>query len=161
MDTAIDLAFADGVYTFHLGLAQIKEIQTACGDGIGAVYARLLKGRYLVGEAAIGNPLEGEYRIDDIVAIIQQGLIGGGAGLVNDVEVKVTAYRASQLVENYVLARGCAIKDSWALAVAVATARIEGYTPPAPATLAKEPKKKAAVMTEAGSTTPEPSPTAP
>jgi hypothetical protein len=158
--TAIDLAFADGVYTFDLGLAQINEIQSKCGAGIGAVYARVCKGRYLVSGLAIGNPEEASYRIEDLVAVIKQGLIGGGKGVVDGQDVVVTAFRANELVENYVLASGKPLKDAWTIAAAVLTARIEGYDPPRDAPKADEGKKKARKSGRAGSTTQEPSPTA-
>lgn len=161
MNTAITLAFADGDYDFDLGLAQISEIQDKVGLGIGAIYARLLKGRFFAEEKAIGNPLQGEYHIEDIVSTIRQGLIGGGKGIVDGKQVEVNAHRAGQLVERYVLAPGNPLKDAWALAAAILMARIEGYTPPEetkpqPA----EGKKKAGRGRRAGSTTPEPSPTA-
>jgi hypothetical protein len=161
MSTAIDLAFADGIYTFDLGLAQINEIQSKCGAGIGAVYARVLKGRYFIAELAIGNPAEAEYRIEDLIAVIKQGLIGGGRGVVDGQDVVVTAFRANELVENYVLAAGKPLKEAWTIAAAVLTARIEGYDPPKKdAAKADEGKKKAATKRRAGSTSQEPSPTA-
>jgi hypothetical protein len=162
MNTAIDLAFADGTYTFDLGLAQINEIQSKCGAGIGAVYARVCKGRYFVSDMAIGNPAEADYRIEDLVAVIKQGLIGGAKGVVDGQEVPVTAFRANQLVENYVLAAGQPLKDAWTIAAAVLTARIEGYDPPKTDEKPKpESKKKASKSGRAGSTTQEPSPIAP
>jgi hypothetical protein len=162
VDTAIDLAFADGTYSFNLGLAQINEIQSKCGAGIGAIYARVCKGRYLMESVTFGNPLESEYRIDDLIETIRQGLIGGGKGMVDDKEVIVTAFRANELVANYVLAPGNPLKDAWTLAAAILTARIEGYTPPADnKPKADEGKKKAVKSGRAGSTIQEPSPIAP
>jgi hypothetical protein len=163
MSTAIDLAFADGVYTFDLGLAQINEIQAKCGAGIGAVYARVCKGRYLAAGLAIGNPMEAEYRIEDLIAVLKQGLIGGAKGIVDGQDVAVTAHRANELIENYVLASGKPLKDAWTLAAAVLMARIEGYDPPkdAPKPRSDESKKKAGRSGRAGSTIREPSPTAP
>lgn len=132
--TSISLPFADGVYDFRLGLAQLNEIQDRCDAGIGQVFARLVKGRFFkltpAGEIAIGDPLQAEYRAEDIVATIRQGLIGGGKGVVDGQEVRVDAERANKLIERYVLGEGCPLKDAWALAAAILTVAIEGYDPP-------------------------------
>jgi hypothetical protein len=144
--TSISLPFGDGVYDFRLGLAQINEVQTRSNAGIGEVFARLIAGRYFkvtpAGEIAIGDPAQAQYRIEDIVGVIRQGLLGGGRGMVDGVEVKVDAARANTLIDNYVLGASCPIKDAWALAAAIMTVAVEGYEPPdAPA--AKTVKKKA------------------
>lgn len=136
MQTSLTIAFADGEYTFRLALAQINEIQTRCNAGIGAVFARIAKGRFFrktdLGEIAIGDPSQAEYRIEDLVSVIRQGLIGGGRGVVDGVEVKVDAPRAEQLIKNYVLADGCPLEDAWTLAYAILTATIVGYEPAEP-----------------------------
>lgn len=132
--TSIRLKFADGEYDFRLGLAQINEIQNRCGTGIGAVFARVLKGRFFQvtpeGQVAIGDPSQAEYRIEDLLATIRQGLIGGGKGVVDGAEVVVDAARANQLVENYVASGAQPLKDAWALAAAILSVAIEGYDPP-------------------------------
>jgi hypothetical protein len=152
MQSDIWLAFADGEYRFRHGLAQINEIQTRCEAGIGAVYARVMKGRYIVGDQAVGQPLEAEFRVDDLISIIRQGLIGGGKGTVDGAEVEVSTFRANQLVDNYVIGRP--ISEAWALAAAIIAVTMHGY----------EPKKKddPAPQTETtdGSTTPRRSPRA-
>lgn len=160
MDTAITLPFADGAYEFDLGLAQINEIQDKCGAGIGAVYARLMKGRYVVGDRPVGNPLEAEYYLADIVETLRQGLIGGGKGQVDGQDVTVTAYRANQLIDRYVLAPGRPIEESWMVAAAVMGARMIGFDPPEKESAPKQAKKKAPRSGRAGSITPEPSSTA-
>jgi len=150
--TSIDLPFADGVYTFRLGLAQINEIQNRCGCGIGALFARVSKGRFFTltpeGHVAVGDPLQAEYRIEDLLAVIRQGLLGGGQGIVEGETVKVDTARASQLIEHYVLADGCPLKDAWALAAAVLSVVIEGYEPPEP----DADKKKDEPATESSTT---------
>lgn len=131
--THIDLKFADGEYTFRLGLAQIHELQTKCGAGIGAIYARVLQGR-AQGDVLVGHPAFAAYEIVDLVETIRQGLIGGGEGIVSGQSVKVGALRANELVERYGPgAPGVPLKDMWDIAAAVLYAMIEGY----------EPKKKA------------------
>lgn len=133
--TSISLPFADGEYTFRLGLAQINEIQNRTGDGIGAVFARLLKGRFYRagpnGEVVIGDPTQAEYRVEDILVVIRQGLLGGGKAIVDGAEVKVDAARVNELMQSYVFpADGCPLKDAWALAAAILHPAIEGYDPP-------------------------------
>jgi hypothetical protein len=131
--TSITLPFADGVYTFRLGLAQINEVQNRAGDGIGAVFARMLKGRVFkmtpAGEMAFGDPLQAEYRIEDIIAVIRQGLMGGGKGKIDGQDVLVDTECANRLIQNYVLG-DMPLKDSWTLAAAILMALIEGYDPP-------------------------------
>ena len=58
--TSLDLPFADGIYRFRLGLAQIAELQAKCGVGIGGLYARLLRGRYVVDSISLGLTTEAE-----------------------------------------------------------------------------------------------------
>lgn len=124
--THIDLAFADGEYRFALGLEQINELQNACGDGIGAIYARVLQGR-VASDVAVGHPGYAAYKLADLVETVRQGLIGGGQGLVNDQPVKVEAMRANQLVANYLHAMPLA--KQWDLAAAILYAKVEGYEP--------------------------------
>lgn len=124
--THIDLAFADGEYRFALGLEQINELQNACGDGIGAIYARVLQGR-VASDVNVGHPGYAAYKLADLVETVRQGLIGGGQGLVNDQPVKVEAMRANQLVANYLHAMPLA--KQWDLAAAILYAKVEGYEP--------------------------------
>lgn len=139
MQTHIDLAFADGEYRFALGLAQIHELQTKTGVGIGALYARVLQGR-VQDEIGVGHPAYAAYHVGDLVETIRQGLIGGGEGRVDGEVVKVSAMRANELVERYGPgAQGVALADMWALAAAILYAKIEGY---APAVDAANDKKK-------------------
>jgi len=126
----IELEFADGVYLFALPLERIDELQTKCKIGIGGLFQRLLKGCItdpLTGQV-IGNPAASEFYAVDIIETLKQGLIGGGRGSVDGVEVKVTPLIANQLIRNYVLDRPLA--ESWSLAVSVLVACIVGYDPP-------------------------------
>ncbi|WP_426163106.1 gene transfer agent family protein [Sandarakinorhabdus sp. DWP1-3-1] len=128
--TEITLAFGDGEYLFRLGLAQIAEIQTKTGTGIGALYARLLKGRYVLGDGrSVGNAAEAEFYLADIIEVLRQGLIGGAVGVVDGAAVTVTPIMAQRLVATYgPPARPVA--EAWTVAVAVTSALIEGYEPP-------------------------------
>lgn len=128
--TEITLAFGDGEYLFRLGLAQINELQAKCGIGIGGLYARLLKGRYIMQSGQqVGAAGEAEFFIADIIETLRQGLIGGGKGLVDGQAVQVTPLVANRLVQSYgPPARP--VVEGWTVAAAVLGALIEGYTPP-------------------------------
>lgn len=132
MQTWIELPFADGKYLFKLGLAQISELERKCDAGIGRIFARTRTGRYgfKPGEAL---PDDGQYRWPELVEIIRQGLIGGASGIVDGKDVVVSAVRANELIESYLLSptdRRLAMTDVWALAYTVLSALIEGYVPP-------------------------------
>lgn len=130
--TWIELPFADGKYIFKLGLAQIAEVERVGDAGIGRIYARTRAGRFGF-EPGEALPDNGEYRWLELVEIVRQGLIGGGAGFVNGAEVVVHAPRANDLVDRYLLRANderLAMTQVWALAYAILHALIEGYTPP-------------------------------
>lgn len=140
--TEITLAFADGEYRFRLGLAQIHAIEEKCGP-IGEVFARLLKGRYLVDGQPLGSTREAGFKLADVLETVRQGLIGGAGGLVDGAEVSVSPPKANALVELYVASRPLA--EGWSLAVAVMTALMEGFTPPKPTPAPAAGKKQKAM----------------
>ena len=121
MQTEIDLAFADGRYSFKLPIRRIVEIEEKAGP-IDLVKHRLM---------------HGGWGIHDVVETIRQGLIGGGKGEVNGQPIEVTALRANSLIENYV--DGHAIAEHHLTAKAIIAALYVGYAP------AQEAKKKAPV----------------
>jgi hypothetical protein len=132
-NNTIDLEFADGEYHFALGLERINELQKTCGIGIGGLFNRLWKGcGYQLlpsGELRlIADPAYGEFFAADIIETLRQGLIGGGKGLVNGEEIKVTPEVANRLIKAYVLDRP--LIDSWTKAVSVLGACVMGYDPP-------------------------------
>lgn len=132
MQTWVDLPFADGVYTFKLGLGQIAEIEKKQDAGLGRIFARTMAGRYSYDVDAI-LPAEADYRFGDLVEVIRQGLIGGNHGLVNEADVPVSAARADQLIRNYLTNAAderMPVKAVWALAATVLGSLIEGYSPP-------------------------------
>lgn len=126
----IDLEFADGEYTFALPLERIDELQIKCGIGIGGLYARVIKGfvRDPVTGQVMTAPGAAEFYALDLIETLRQGLIGGGKGIVNGAEVKVTPQVANQLLRNYVLDRP--LNESWSMAAAILGACIIGYDPP-------------------------------
>jgi hypothetical protein len=127
MQNRIELDFADGSYLFALPLTRIEELQRKTGVGIGALFARVLKGCVRVGDEVILAPTHAEFFALDLVETIRQGLIGGGTGVVNGEEIKVTPALAEQLIRNYVLDRP--LNESWAIASSVLGACIVGYEP--------------------------------
>ena len=108
-------------------LPQLAELQQKCGVGIFALYGRVLRGRYVLNGEVIGVAHEGEAYASDLYETIRLGLIGGGRGIVDGQEVEVSALRARQLVETYV--HPAPLREAWAIAAAILTAKIEGYDP--------------------------------
>lgn len=139
----IELQFADGAYTFALPLPRIDELQRKCGAGIGAIFARVLKGCHYVGDEAVLAPSQAEFFAIDLIETIRQGLIGGGKGVVDGAEIKVTPVIAERLLNNYILDRP--LSDSWSLAFSILAAVIVGYDPPKK----DEPAEERATETEA------------
>jgi len=121
MQTSIDLEFGDGVYIFRLPIKQIVAIEQKAGP-IDAVKHRLVNGGF---------------GIRDITEVIRHGLIGGGKGFVNGVDVTVSDLKANHLIDTYV--DGCPIAPNETIARAAIFALWVGYTPP-------EPEKKSPVM---------------
>lgn len=111
MQTSIDLAFADGAYTFRLPIRRIVEIESKAGP-IDLVKHRLVNGGF---------------GIQDVVEVIRQGLIGGGKGIVSGSEVEVTSLRANSLIDNYV--DGFALGPHHITARTIIGALYIGYAP--------------------------------
>lgn len=124
----IDIDFADGVYTFALPLVRIDELQRKTGVGIGALFARVLRGCTQIGDEIVMAPGQAEFYAIDLVETIRQGLIGGGTATVDGAEIKVTPGLAERLIQNYVLDRP--LSDSWSMAASILGAVIVGYSPP-------------------------------
>lgn len=124
----IELEFGDGSYTFALPISQINELQRKCGVGIGGLFARVLKGCVQIGDDIVLAPAQAEFYALDIIETMRHGLIGGGKGMVNDEEVKVTPMIATRLIDTYVMGRP--LSESWSLAASVLGAVIVGYDPP-------------------------------
>lgn len=139
MLTEVEIEIADGSYTCALGLQGIREIERAAGgDGIGLVIARTLKGRMAsmgdpamgVARETMGITIDAEYRIDEVISIVRQGLIAGGKGIVDGAPVRVDMARANQLVSNYLLPPIGTLDRLWTLAAFIALNLAEGYEPP-------------------------------
>ena len=114
---------------------------TGASSGIGAIYARILRGRYGLGVDDI-MPTEAEYKFGELVEVIRQGLIGGGQGKVDGRDVTVSAITANDLVNAYVIGAGdarAALKVAWALSASILATLIEGYRPPGEADAGESP----------------------
>lgn len=140
MANYIDLQFADGEYRFALPLAQIDELQRKCGAGIGAIFARTIKGAHRAGDDIILAPGQAEFYAADLIETIRQGLIGGKMGTVDEQPVVVTPPIANRLITSYLINQP--LSNAWELAVAILGAVIVGYNPP------ETPGKKDSVATE-------------
>lgn len=146
----ITLDFGDGEYRFRLGLKQIAELQTKCDAGIGAIYSRLMRGRYRDGEDIVLNPMEAVWKVQDIYETIRLGLVGGGRGLVNGEAVNVTPEKALALCRQYVEDRP--LLDIWKIAAAIMSACIIGYADPTAQKKTEQSGTKASEKAKAGST---------
>lgn len=62
-DAKIELAWADGDYTFRLGFGELSELQELCDAGPYVVLDRLRSGRW---------------RVEDLTGVVRLGLIGAG-----------------------------------------------------------------------------------
>lgn len=124
MQTSIPLAFGDGEYTFALPIKQIVALEAKAGP-IDAVKHRLLFGGF---------------GILDVVETLRHGLIGGGKGMVNDIEIKVSELKANHLIDTYVDGKPLAEIDI--IAKAVITALYVGYAPEDAAPQKKSVKRK-------------------
>ena len=121
----MSLLFGDGEYDVRLTIHGIKEIQEKCGCGIGKVWSRLAASRLNHLDEDIGVPNIADFRIEDIIEPIRQGLLGGGRGTVDECEVKVTPTVANRLIENYVINRP--LQEGWRMAYAIVGGLVEGW----------------------------------
>lgn len=139
----LTLDFGDGEYDFRLPVGQVGELQEKCRCGIGALYARLMAGRYRDRDGNIVlNPLEAQFYQEDIAETIRLALIGGGGGVVDGKKVEVTPAVALQLVRRYVHDRP--LFETWRIASVVLSAHIVGYETPEKKSPQKPAKAKAA-----------------
>lgn len=128
MGNTIELQFADGLYEFALPLDRIDELQRKTSTGIGGLFARVIKGANRIGDDIVLAPASAEFYALDLIETVRQGLIGGGKGVVDGTEVKVTPVLAQRLVTNYLLNQP--FSQAWELAVSILGAVIVGYDPP-------------------------------
>lgn len=123
----ISLRFGDGSYLFALPAAQLGQLQTKRGVTVtwpdGATGIRPKPFGIIWREHTMA-----EYDPLDSREIVLQGLIGGGEGLVDKREVRVSAVMAVDLVETYF--DPMPTDDQWKLATSILVAVAQGYNPP-------------------------------
>ncbi len=100
MDTAVDLAFADGEYHFWLPLPQIIELERKTGESILVIEERLRGAIGVDGEdfVFLGG---GSAKITDVRETIRLGLIGGNSAMVDGQEIEVGPVLAASLIDAY------------------------------------------------------------
>lgn len=125
MQNYVNLEFADGEYTFKLGMRQICELEEKCKGGIGEISARCLAGYY--GDLGAESS-ELKFGVNDVVETIRLALVGGKSGVVDGEEVIVRPHDAKTLVDRYVMEQP--LIDGWKLANIILLACIHGYEPP-------------------------------
>ena len=143
--TDITLDFAGGSYRFALPLALLRELQTNCKAGLGAIYARVMQGS-IPDDPALGVPHYAGFFIDDLFETARLGLIGGGGGTVMGRVDDVCPARASVLIDTYFAPMPVA--RQWDLARCILFACVEGYAP----AIADADKKKAEPGTDSSTT---------
>jgi len=100
-DTAVEVEFGDGRYTFWLALPHVVELERKCGGkSIFAMYDQIGAGLGMAGDQAVylGG---GAAMVTDIRETIRLGLIGGNCGRVDGVEIEVGPNKARDLVDTY------------------------------------------------------------
>lgn len=125
MQNYVDLDFADGVYTFKLGMRQICELEEKCKAGIGEIAARCRAGYY--GDMGY-EASEFKFSAADIAHTIRLGLVGGKRGVVNGGEFQVKPHDAQALIDRYVMEQP--LVDGWKLACVILLSLVHGYEPP-------------------------------
>lgn len=148
MSNTIDLPFGDGEYHFALPLAQIDELQRKTECGIGALFARVIRGANRIGDGEIIlAPGQAEFYALDLIETVRQGLIGGGHGIVDGKDVKVTPILAKRLIDGYLLNQP--LTAAWEMATAILGACIVGYDPPGEAGPGESPAAESGMTADA------------
>ncbi len=124
----------DGTYRLWLSLPEVQELEHKCGyidaegnrrpRGILGIYGAVARGRYELEGRSVGFAVEGAATVAECRETIRLALIGGGNAVVDGVQVKVDAYRAKQLVDNYLVP--AAIEASWDLAYMILHTAVHG-----------------------------------
>lgn len=124
----IRLAAFDGEYEFQLRLAGVVAIEEKAGCGIGAVYGQIMRGRFRFDDGKeFGAPPEAAFSLPVLLEVVRQGLIGGGKGISDGVEISVSALKANLLIDRYLNPdNGGVLMEAWNLAAAVIDALVEG-----------------------------------
>lgn len=132
--------FANGEYDFALPGKAIEEIEEERKVGLGAIYARCIRGSYPdaavdgpAGSVANSYPEEGQFFYADLLHVIHKALLHGGGGEVLGKEVKMTPGLADRLCKDYIINTGdtrMTMMEIWKLARSILYVLAEGYSPP-------------------------------
>ena len=106
METAVDLAFADGEYRFWLPLPQVIELERKTGTSILVIEERLRGAIGVDGADESGDPAfvflgGGSAMMGDVRETLRLGLIGGNSAVVDGQQIEVGPVLAKQLIDNY------------------------------------------------------------
>ena len=144
-NTAIELPFAGGVFRFHLGEREMAYLETGMPHPLdsgqivgrlptppqklppmrlGEVYARLLRGRYVVDGKDGGMPGGADFAVHELNALIRAALLGGGGGTQAGVEITWEEYDVGSFMTRYVYPM--TLMERWDFALAVLGVRFEG-----------------------------------
>lgn len=111
--TPLTLEWADGSYDFRLTWLGCAEVEKKGDAGIQAIYERVMLG---------------QSHLNDVAEIIRQGLLGGGAGTVDEQPVEVKPATANRLISRYVTGEDAApFIDSWNLAKVILYTFVVGH----------------------------------
>lgn len=148
MQTSVEIEIANGVYPCAIGLQGVREIEKATGDGIGAVVSRIMFGaevdwslmatQNLRSEPTryATDPRQAAYKIDDLIEIVRQSLIGaaelGMKPTIDGIQAQhcCTPSRANEVIKNYLLPPVSDLDTLRTLATFIAGNLALGYVPP-------------------------------
>jgi hypothetical protein len=118
--TAVTLPLGGKDRRFYIGSFQILHMERGTRRfgrdpaALGAIYARLLRGRYEADGEAFGIPSQAEWKSSDLDEVIYYGLVGGGE----------TESDTDDLMREHVAK--LPMMERWNMAVAILGACIEG-----------------------------------
>lgn len=129
--TRLTLDCFDGSYDFQLSLSGMAAIEAKANMGIGAVYTRIMAGRFRGETDDFGLPAESAFSVAMVMETVRQGLIGGNKGRSDGNEFEVTSVKANSLIENYLSPEnGHSLIEAWNLASAIMHAAFVGIEIP-------------------------------
>ncbi len=112
-DTAVTLPFADGRYTFALPVARVFAIErTGEKRSIFTIYDDLAGGLVPNESEGFSYAFGGSARMDEIRAVIREGLIGGREGIVDGETIVIGQADAVRLIEGYCYPHRPAAEDA-------------------------------------------------
>ena len=132
MQSFTSVFIGNGEYRCAYGLEQYKELERLCNAGVGEIYARTSKGRYGFLDGEI-YPELAEYRVLELREVVRQGLIGGGAAVIDGAEIKIADFRVDEILSTYFFGlsdQRLGLTKLWAAAYRILHDLTHGYSPP-------------------------------